>query len=62
MNAETLIETMNRAGQKQQAGTKVKLSAEVLKSYIARGIVKELKTRPRTKQLKMGGVTTKTQV
>ncbi|RFS17006.1 hypothetical protein [Emticicia sp. C21] len=62
MNAETLVETTNRAGQKQVAGTKVKLSAEVLKSYIERGIVKELKGKPRTKQLKMGGVLTKTQV
>lgn len=61
MNAETLVETTNRTGQKQAAGTKVKLSAEVLKSYVERGIVKELKGKLRTKQLKMGGVQTKTQ-
>jgi hypothetical protein len=61
MNAETLVETTNSTGQKQPVGTKVKLSAGVLKSYIERGIVKELKGKPRTKQLKMGGVQTKTQ-
>lgn len=61
MNAETLVETTNHAGQQQPAGTKVRLSAEVLKSYVERGIVKELKGKPRTKQLKIDGLQTKTQ-